>query len=329
LVCYLMGQIRLDNKTTNRLKDRAMYRKGRRSRHHWYRPKRFNNRANARKEGRLMPSVQKRLNRHIWVIEKLKSICPVSAVTIETASFDVQKIKNPEIHGREYQQGDKMGYRNTKAYLFARENGICQYYGKKIEYGQKSHMHHIRTRADGGTDKPDNLVLLHDKCHEKLHKTGDFKKLKKNKQYKAETAMNVLRKRLLERFPDTMETFGYITSSQRTDLGLEKSHANDAFVIAGGTNQALAKSVLLVERHKNNRSLQVQKKGHKSAIRKQRYAIQPGDLLWSGNKQYTSAGITSKGKQVWIKQNGKNSRKSIAVSKITRCYHFGTVSVDT
>ena len=71
--CYVNGEIKLDNMTSKRLKKRAEHRQARRRKHHWYRPKRFQNRANARKKGRLMPSVQKRLNRHIWLVEKLSA----------------------------------------------------------------------------------------------------------------------------------------------------------------------------------------------------------------------------------------------------------------
>jgi len=323
LACYCLGQIRLDNRTSQRLKDRAMYRRVRRNKHHWYRPARWQNRANAKKEGRLMPSVLKRLNRHIWLIEKLKSICPVTDACIETASFDIQKINNPEIRGRGYQEGDKMGYANTRAYLFARESGVCQYCGKKIEKGYRSEIHHIVQRSQGGTDKPSNLALLHDTCHQRLHVSGGCKKLYKNKQYKAETAMNVLRSRLLERFPVAIECFGYETQTKRKALGLEKTHCHDAYVIAGGMEQTISQPLLLLEKRKNNRSLQIQKNGHSPSVRKQRYALQPNDLIWINGKRYAVAGSHSYGKQVKTK-----CKKNIATSKVARCYHFGTVALD-
>ena len=323
MCCYLLGQIKLDNKTSQRLKDRAMYRRGRRNKHHWYRPARWQNRANARQEGKLMPSVLKRLHRHIWIIEKLKSICPVIETRIETASFDIQKIKNPDISGRGYQEGDMMGYADIRAYLFARENCTCQYCGKKIEKGQKAQIHHIVPRCQGGTDKPDNLALLHDTCHSNLHNSKRPKKLTKNKQYKAETNMNILRKRLLEQFPNAVECFGYETQVRRKELGLEKSHSIDAFVVGGGKEQKLLKELRLIERHKNNRSLQIQRNGHKPSIRRQRYAIQPNDLIWVNGGQYISAGVGSYGKQVKTKHG-----KYFATARITRCYHFGTVALE-
>ena len=321
--CLLASQLKLDNKTSSRLKYRAMYRQNRRNRHHWYRPARWQNRANARKEGRLMPSVLKRLNRHIWLIEKLRALCHVSEVRIETASFDIQKIVNPEIAGTGYQQGDKFGYLNLRAFLFARESCVCQYCSKKIEPGQCSHIHHIVTRANGGTDRAGNFALLHEKCHELLHKRKDFSKLRKAKQYKAETAMAVIRKRLLEKFYEAKETFGYITSGKRQELCLVKTHATDAFVIAGGELQQLPKELKLIERHRNNRSLQIQRNGYKPAIRRKRYPHQPNDLIWVGKVRYVVAGTNCKGKNIVTR-----SKKNIATSNVTRSYPYGTVALE-
>ena len=322
IYCYLVGQIRLDTKMSTRLTDRAMYRRGRRNKHHWYRPARRDNRANARKKGKLPPSVQRRLNRHIWVIAKLQSICPVTNLIIEGAVFDIQKINNPEIKGVGYQQGSL--YRsNIRAYLFARENSKCQYCDKKIEQGERVEIHHIKHRSQGGTDKPSNLALLHDTCHQKMHAKSDFGKLKKNNQFKAETFMNSLRKRLFERFPDAVETFGYETSAKRKELGLPKEHYIDAFVIAGGTDQSMTVPSKLIERRRNNRSLQIQKNGKKPSIRKRRYPLQPYDLFWVGKKRYTVTGTHSLGKRVLTK-----CKKHIATAKITRCYHFGTVAFE-
>jgi hypothetical protein len=220
-----------------------------------------------------------------------------------------------------------MGYRNVKSYLFARESCTCQYCGKKITQRQKSHAHHIIPRKNGGTDASSNLALLHESCHEKLHKNNDLTKIKKNKQYKAETCMNVLRKRLLERFPNAVETFGYVTSVKRNELGLEKSHANDAFVIAGGVNQKRPSVLRLVERAKNNRSLQIQKNGMQPSIRRRRYPIQSGDLIWVGTEKYVSRGNSNLGMYIKVMKNEKKIQ--IPVKKITKVYHFGTIGIET
>ena len=49
--------------------------------------------------------------------------------------------------------------------------------------------------------------------------------------------MNIIRGQMLKILPSAQETYGYITKAVRQELGLEKTHANDAFVIAGGRKQ--------------------------------------------------------------------------------------------
>ena len=101
-----------------------MYRINRRSRHHWYRQPRFLNRK--KPEGWLPPSIQRRYDTHLRLIERLKQILPISNITIEIAKFDIQKIENPDIKGIQYQQGSLFEYQNMRGFLMSRENGKCQ-----------------------------------------------------------------------------------------------------------------------------------------------------------------------------------------------------------
>ena len=84
-----------------------------------------------------------------------------------------------------------------------------------------------------------------------------------------------VKSQLLEQLPNAEETFGYITKTIRLQLGLEKSYAIDAFIVAQGTTQARAKTRLYLFKRKNNRQLQRNRKGYKPLIRRQRYALQP------------------------------------------------------
>lgn len=91
------------------------------------------------------------------------------------------------------------------------------------------------------------------------------------------------------------------TKAIRQELGLEKTHANDAFVIAGGRKQKRLTPITMFFKRKNNRCLQLNRKGFKPSIRKQRYSIQPYDILsWCG-KQYRAIGIQNKG--AYVKMN--------------------------
>ena len=46
--------------------------------------------------------------------------------------------------------------------------------------------------------------------------------------------MNSIRIQLLKYYPESIETFGYVTKANRLNLGIEKDHHLDACVIASG-----------------------------------------------------------------------------------------------
>lgn len=48
------------------------------------------------------------------------------------------------------------------------------------------------------------------------------------------TQMSIIRCMLLKKYPDAIETFGYVTKANRENLGLKKDHYIDACVIASG-----------------------------------------------------------------------------------------------
>ena len=74
-------------------------------------------------------------------------------------------------------------------------------------------------------------------------------------------------------------TLGSITKMNRIALGIEKTHANDAFIITGGSTQNRAPLFMVNQRRWNNRCLQLNRKGFKLSIRKKRYGFQPGDTV--------------------------------------------------
>lgn len=49
--------------------------------------------------------MENRIQAHISRIEAVCRLLPVTKIVIETASFDIQKIRNPEVEGTGYQQG--------------------------------------------------------------------------------------------------------------------------------------------------------------------------------------------------------------------------------
>lgn len=241
------------NPVKTRLYDRRMYRRNRRNRL-WHREPRFENRKI--RNGILPPSVERKYRTHLHLVEKLKKFLPIGKVVVEVAKFDIQNIKSPEIEGTGYQQGDLYGYNNVRSYLMARERGRCQLCGETFE-GRSSHIHHVIPRSKGGTDKPDNLAILHAECHEKLHREGLLGKLSKSKQYKDPAFMAIINKRFWDDIENLDITYGNITFTNRTRYGIWKSHSNDAFVIAGGDGTySRSMEENLTQKRRNDRRLQ-------------------------------------------------------------------------
>lgn len=305
----ISGEIKLDNMMSKRLQDKSMYRKHKRNRL-WYREPRFMNRISTKKKGWLAPSVQRRLDTHVSLVNKIKEILPIAKIILEVANFDIQQINKPDIEGKEYQQGSLYQYANMKSYLIARENSKCQLCGK--EKGKDVwNVHHIISRTDGGTNKPNNLALLHKKCHEDLHKQELGNQLKKNKQYKAATFMNIIRWKLRDALYCAV-TFGHLTHQKILTQELTKTHINDAFVIANGTTQSRTKPFEVIQKRKNNRCLQKNRNGFKPSIRRQRYSLQPKDLVKIKNKVYTVIGIHCYGRSIYLKDTlGNKINKGI------------------
>ena len=112
--------------------------------------------------------------------------------------------------------------------MFARDKYTCQICKKK---GGILHTHHIIHRKDGGSDKADNLVTVHDYCHTGFHKGEIPFVFKKHKLYKEPPFMNAFRLRAKNLLGCDL-TYGYQTAVKRKGLGLSKSHVNDAIAIA-------------------------------------------------------------------------------------------------
>lgn len=216
------------------LEARLSMRRGRRHRNTRYREARFNNRVHSKHKGWLAPSVEARVNQHMQMVDKVASILPISAIHVEVAAFDIQKIKNPDIEGTGYQQGDQLGFWNVREYVLWRDGHQCQHcHGKSKD--NVLEVHHLVQRKDGGSDRPDNLITLCSKCHSDYHK-GKFTLEKPKGGFKGAAFMGIMRwtfyNRLKEKYTSTSLTYGYITKNTRITNGLPKAHYIDARCIA-------------------------------------------------------------------------------------------------
>lgn len=214
---------------------RSVYRRNRRVRKLRYREKRYNNRGNSIKSGRITPSLRSKIESHLKERKFVESILPVTNWILELASFDIHKISNPSVskkYGWTYQKGELKGYYNIKAFVLNRDNYICQYCKGK-EKDKRLETHHIIWRSNGGADHQDNMIILCKTCHDKIHKKIIILKKKgKISNTKHATQMGIIKSQLKKQFGEFKETFGYETKYKREQiLKLPKSHSNDAISI--------------------------------------------------------------------------------------------------
>ena len=232
------SQIELRDDIKRKMERRRMFRRNRHSRKTRYRKTRFLNRANSTKKDRIPPSVKHKVQAHIDEIEFCKKILPVSDLILEVSQFDTALMKNPSLINERvkhwgYQKGFNYGYSSRREAILHRDNYTCQCCGKK---NCRLEVHHIKFKSNGGTDDEENLITLCEDCHKGIH-AGTIvlnKKPKKSKGLKHATHMSIIRSRLLKKYPDAIETFGFVTSENRSHLSLPKDHYIDACVIASG-----------------------------------------------------------------------------------------------
>lgn len=177
------------------------------------------------------------------MIGKVNKILPISKTIVEVASFDIQKIKNPNISGEEYQEGEQLDFWNLREYIFFRDNYTCQCCKGKSK-DKILNVHHIESRKTGG-NAPNNLVTLCETCHRDYHK-GKIKlpkTIKRGMSFKDASFMGIMRWSLYEKlktlYPNVSLTYGYITKNTRIKNNLPKDHYIDARCISGNP---LAKS---------------------------------------------------------------------------------------
>ncbi|BBD63783.1 HNH endonuclease [Nostoc commune NIES-4072] len=232
---------------------RRQLRSSRRSRKTRYRKPRFLNRI--RPKGWLAPSLQSRVeNIKTWV-NKLRKIAQIEAISQELVRFDMQLMRNPDIQGKEYQQGTLTGY-EIREYLLEKWSRQCAYCDAKDVPLQIEHIH---PRAKGGSNSITNLTLSCEKCNTKKEIKDIKEFLKKDKTRLAKilaqtkktltdaAAVNTTRFALLEALKATGLTIetgsGGLTKFNRSQQNLEKTHWLDAACVGKSTPKLIIKGV--------------------------------------------------------------------------------------
>lgn len=232
----IAAQVDLRSDIVNLLSTRRELRRTRRNRKTRYRKARFDNRK--KKDGWLAPSIEQKVASHLKVIRLVHDLLPIAKTTIEVCQFDVQKIKNPDIKGEDYQQGEQMGFWNVREYVLTRDGHRCVHCKGKSK-DPILNVHHLESRKTGG-NSPSNLVTLCETCHKAYHR-GEFAlKIKRGRTFHDAAFMNIMRWTVYERakseFGNVHLTYGYVTKNTRIENGIAKTHAADAFCIANNVH---------------------------------------------------------------------------------------------
>jgi len=319
------AEITLRQDIKDLLLERRGYRRSRRYRKRRYRKARFLNRK--RPEGWLAPSIKWKVDAHVRIVKFLSKILPILKVVVEVAPFDTQKIVNPNIQGKEYQEGPQKGFWDVREYCLWRAGYKSEISGKKgvLE------VHHIIPRSKGGTNNPSNLIVLTVEEHEAIHE-GKLKipksKLEKIKILKDASHVSIIGwyivNTLKEKQYNVKVTYGSFTKAKRIEIGLEKSHRNDAFVIAGGNKNVKRTNLWYIGKffRRQNRSLHKANpiKGGRRPVNtiKQAYEFRRFDKVKYQGKVYIITALRSKGYFSIGDLSGKKIHDGVKYTKLKR-----------
>ena len=217
------GQIDLRQDVSRKLLQRAQYRRTRRVRNLRYRARRFSN----RKQMTPQPSVRQRKGSIIrWLKDMMKRI-KIEKVVIEEGIFDTSSLAaGRKLYGKEFSQSEYEG-KNFRAKVLWRDKYQCQHCKSK----NNLQAHHIRQRKDGGTNRVSNGLTLCEKCHSGLHKgLWELNIKPKFFQYPMWLMQGkyYLREQVRSLGIELEIVYGWMTATWRKQMGLEKSHSNDA-----------------------------------------------------------------------------------------------------
>lgn len=323
---YYSSEVIARDNISYRISDRSMYRRNRRSRKTRYRKSRFNNRKN-KKKGWLPPSLEQKVAVQVNEIDHLHQYFPIETIIVEVAEFDIQKIKNPNISGKDYQQGTLQGY-NIRNYLLEKHGRKCFYCDKEVSSFEVEHM---LPKAKGGSNRIDNLTLS---CHSCNQKKGTLtaeefikqtlpaekvakklKQLSKEKRlFKYMAHMNATRWTLYDaindKYPNVKMTYGYITKYNRIQAGLPKAHHIDAKCITGFAQvPSFDTTVVKMKMRRHNRQLHraTFSKGHvrkAASLPTVMFGFRLYDIVMYNNHRYYIKGRRSNGSFTLVSLEG-------------------------
>jgi hypothetical protein len=173
---------------------------------------------------------------------------PITSAIVETGTFDVRKMIDPDIQGAEYQQGPGYEYENRRHTVLTYFNYTCQYCG--TTKGIMT-VEHVIPKGKGGTNAWSNLTCACRICNrEKNERTPEEAGMPnpetvnpRNPTFLRYCALTQTGKaklvKELQKFAPTQTVYGWQTKLNREVAKLPKTHYFDALCTRGSTQKPL------------------------------------------------------------------------------------------
>lgn len=243
--------------------DRRRYRRTRRN-HKRYRKPRFDNRR--KEKGWLAPTVEHKKDLHISIVKRYVKVCPIARIVAEVGTFDTQFLETiesgkPLPKGADYQHGKRYLHNTLRDAVFYRDGYRCLLCGStEGPFG----LHHIGYWKGDHTDRMGNLATL---CLKTCHIPSNHQKSgslwgwePKIKPMTGAAFMNTVRWKIIEDLNEetglpVTATYGSMTKTLRKFYCIDKTHANDAFVMGDFHPKHRQREEVFAKRRRNNRIL--------------------------------------------------------------------------
>lgn len=246
--------------------DAKKYRRTRRNRLRYRKP-RFDNRK--KPDGWFAPSIQNKADRHVDLLRRFCAAAPILRIVLEGGQFDTQLLQAIEEgksipEGTDYQHGDRYGEHTLREAVFQRDHYKCIFCGRSgLKDKAILHAHHVYYWRGQHGNRLSELASACELCHTpENHRPGGklYGHGKSLPRYTGVTFMNIVKWNIFNQIkpfaPEVKLTYGAATKVARSELVLEKSHANDAYAMGEFHPEQRSETEYYTKRRRNNRVLE-------------------------------------------------------------------------
>ena len=202
---------------------------------------------------------------HISIVKRYVKVCPIACIVAEVGTFDTQLIEaiesgKPVPQGKDYQHGKRYLRNTLRDAVFYRDGYKCLLCGStEGPFG----LHHIGYWKGDHSDRMGGLETLCLKCHTASnHQKGGplWGWDPKIRPMTGAAFMNIVRWKIIEDLKAgtgllVVTTYGSMTKTLRKFFCINKTHANDAFVMGDFHPKHRQREEVFTKRRRNNRIL--------------------------------------------------------------------------